>query len=63
MKKVENKTTLYTIREGAKLVDGLSEKLIRKMVKDGKIKCVMAGKKALMTENALFSALGIETEK
>jgi excisionase family DNA binding protein len=52
----ENKKRLFTIREAAKVVDGLTEYRIRQMCREGKIRFLKAGKKILIGEEALLQA-------
>ncbi len=51
------KVTMLTIKEAARLVDGLSEYRIRMMCKSGQIPCIMAGKKYLINKDKLFEFL------
>ena len=51
------KVTMLTIKEAARLVDGLSEYRIRMMCKSGQIPCIMAGKKYLINKDNLFEFL------
>jgi hypothetical protein len=53
------KPKFYTVREAADLVDGVSDKLIRKMCKEGKIVCLESGNRFLMTIDALYRGLNI----
>ena len=43
---------ILTIKEAAKLIEGLTEYRIRQMVKSGQFPCFMAGKKYLIDEQA-----------
>ena len=52
---------ILTIKEAAKLIDGLTEYRIRQMCKSGQLPCFMAGKKYLIDEQALFKAVFGET--
>jgi excisionase family DNA binding protein len=47
------KVKLLTIKEAARLVDGLTEYRIRQLCISGKLPCFKAGKKYLINENAL----------
>jgi hypothetical protein len=51
------KPKLYTIKEAAELIDGLTAWRIRKMCQSGKINCFMADSKYMFTEDALFKAV------
>ena len=48
---------ILTIKEAAKLIDGLTEYRIRQMCKSGQLPCFMAGKKYLIDEQALYRAV------
>ena len=48
---------MLTIKEAAKLVEGLTEYRIRTMCKSGQIPCIMAGKKYLINKDKLFEFL------
>ena len=48
------KVKLLTIKEAARLVDGLTEYRIRQLCLSGKLPCFKAGKKYLINENSLF---------
>jgi len=57
MNKTNNKTTkvkLLTIKEAAKLIEGLTEYRIRQLCLSGELPCFKAGKKYLINENALL---------
>jgi len=51
------KAKLLTIKEAARLVDGLTEYRIRQLCLSGKLPCFKAGKKYLINENALVRLL------
>jgi len=53
-----NKPTMLTIKEAAKIVDGLSEYRIRQMCITGELKHVKAGKKYLINQKTLLAAIG-----
>ena len=53
----EPKVKLLTIKEAARLVEGLTEYRIRQLCIAGKLPCFKAGKKYLINENALFKFL------
>jgi len=55
---VNNKPKLLTIREAAKMIDGLTEFRIRQMCVSGAIPCFKAGRKYLIREQNLFRAAG-----
>lgn len=48
---------ILTIKEAAKLIDGLTEYRVRQMCKSGQLPCFMAGKKYLIDEQALYKAV------
>ena len=48
---------ILTIKEAAKLIEGLTEYRIRQMCKSGQLPCFMAGKKYLIDEQALYKAV------
>ncbi|MBP3855177.1 MAG: helix-turn-helix domain-containing protein [Ruminiclostridium sp.] len=52
-----NMRRILTIKEAAKLIDGLTEYRIRQMCKSGQLPCFMAGKKYLIDEQALYTAV------
>ena len=54
MKENEPKVKLLTIKEAARLIEGLTEYRIRQLCLSGKLPCFKAGKKYLINENALF---------
>ena len=41
---------MYSIKEAAKLIGGISEYRIREMCKDGSLPCLRAGKKFMISE-------------
>lgn len=41
---------MYSIKEAAKLIGGISEYRIREMCKDGSLPCLKAGKKYMVSE-------------
>jgi len=51
------KPKIYTISEAAQLIDGLSESCIRRMCQRGEIACFKAGRKYLISKQALFNAV------
>ena len=51
------KRKVLTIKEAAKLIDGLTEYRIRQMCISGQLNCFMAGKKYLIPEEALMKAV------
>ena len=53
----ENKITMLTIKEAAKLVDGLTEYRVRQMCIHKQIPCIMAGKKYLINKDILLRYL------
>lgn len=48
---------VLTIKEAAKLIDGLTEYRIRQMCISGQLHCFMAGKKYLIAEENLYKAV------
>ena len=48
---------LLTIKEAAQLIEGLTEYRIRQMCKSGQLPCFMAGKKYLISEEALYAVI------
>jgi len=56
------KPKVYTIAEAAQLVDGLTESCIRRMCRSGEIACFKAGKKYLISKQALYKAVFGESE-
>lgn len=54
---MQNKVVMLTIKEAAKLVDGLSEYRIRQLCINKQIPFVKAGKKYLINQDVLFSYL------
>ena len=48
---------VLTIKEAAKLIDGLTEYRIRQMCISGQLPCFMAGKKYLIAEENLYKAV------
>ena len=51
------KKKMLTIKEAAKLIDGLTEYRIRQMCISGQLPCFMAGKKYLISEEALMKTV------
>ena len=51
------KKTMFTIKEAAQLIEGLTEYRIRQMCISGQLPCFMAGKKYLISEEALMKAV------
>ena len=51
------KKKVLTIKEAAQLIDGLTEYRIRQMCKSGQLPCFMAGKKYLISEEALYAVV------
>ena len=48
---------VLTIKEAAKLIDGLTEYRIRQMCISGQLPCFMAGKKYMIAEENLYKAV------
>ena len=44
---------MYSIKEAAELIGGISEYRIREMCKNGSLPCLMAGKKFMISESNL----------
>ncbi len=56
------KRRLLTIREAAKIIDGLTEYRIRQMCRSGQLPSFKAGNRTLITEESLFKVVfGEET--
>lgn len=51
------KRRVLTIKEAAKLIDGLTEYRIRQMCISGQLPCFMAGKKYLIAEENLYKVV------
>ena len=51
------KRRVLTIKEAANLIDGLSEYRIRIMCMSGQLPCFMAGRKYLISEEALMKTV------
>jgi excisionase family DNA binding protein len=52
-----NTRRVLTIKEAAQLIEGLTEYRIRQMCISGQLPCFMAGKKYLISEEALMKAV------
>ena len=48
---------ILTIKEAAKLIEGLTEYRIRQMCKTGELRAFKAGRKMLIAENDLYKAV------
>ena len=48
---------VMTVKEAAALIDGLSEYRLRQMCLSGQIDCIKAGRKILVTEEAVLRAV------
>ena len=48
---------LYTISEAAAMIDGLTEYRVRQMCRNGELHCFKAGRKYLISEDALMRAV------
>ena len=53
-KEFETDIKLFTIREAARLVKGLTEYRIRQLCLSGELPCIKAGNKHLINEQALI---------
>lgn len=53
----DTKRKVLTIKEAAKLIDGLTEYRIRQMCISGQLPCFMAGKKYLIAEENLYKVV------
>lgn len=51
------KRKLLTIREAAKIIEGLTEYRIRQMCRNGQLPSFKAGNRTLITEENLFKAV------
>ena len=56
-KKTEAEVKMLTIKEAAALVDGLTEYRVRQMCRNGELHCFKAGRKYLISEDALMRAV------
>lgn len=54
------KEKLFTVKEAAKLIDGLTEYRIRQMCKNGQLDCFKVGNKLLISEESLYEAVHIK---
>lgn len=54
------KEKLFTVKEAAKLIDGLTEYRIRQMCKNGQLDYFKAGNKLLISEESLYEAVHIK---
>ena len=54
---ITNKPTMLTIKEAAKLVQGLTEYRVRELCKSGELPCFRAGKKYLINKEILHKFL------
>ena len=57
---ITNKPTMLTIKESAKLVQGLTEYRVRELCKSGELPCIMADKKYLINKDTLYKFLSGE---
>ena len=57
------KMKLMTVKEAAELVDGLTEYRLRQMCLTGQVASIRAGRKILLTEEALIKAIYGEQSK
>ena len=48
---------LYTISEAAAMIDGLTEYRVRQMCRSGELHCFKAGRKYLISKDALMRAV------
>lgn len=48
---------VMTVKEAAALIDGLSEYRLRQMCLSGQVDCIKAGRKILVTEEAVLRAV------
>ena len=53
----DTKRKVLTIKEAAKLIDGLTEYRIRQISISGQLPCFMAGKKYLIAEENLYEVV------
>ncbi len=51
------KKRLLTIKEAAKLIDGITEYRVRQMCKSGQLRCFKAGRKYLINADALYQTV------
>ena len=59
---ITNKPTMLTIKEAAKLVQGLTEYRVRELCKTGELPCFKAGKKYLINKDILYKFLSGELD-
>lgn len=59
---MQEKPTMLTLKEAAKLIDGLTEYRIKMMCLDGTLKHIKAGKKYLVNKNTLLNAIGEKSD-
>ncbi len=57
------KKRVFTIKEAAELIEGITVFRIRQMCISGQLPCFMAGHKYLISEDALYKAVFGECEK
>ena len=56
----QTKPKMLTLREAAKLIDGVCESRIRRYCKDGELRHVKAGNKYLISERTLLDFFGCQ---
>ncbi len=54
---INTRKRLLTIKEAAKLIDGITEYRVRQMCKSGQLRCFKAGRKYLINADALYNAV------
>ncbi len=54
---INTRKRLLTIKEAAKLIDGITEYRVRQMCKSGQLRCFKAGRKYLISADALYNAV------
>ncbi len=52
---MEDKLRLLTIKQAAKIIDGLTEFRIRQLCRSGELPCFKSGRKYLIDEKALIA--------
>ena len=53
----ESKAKVYTIKQAATVIEGLTEYRIRQLCRSGELPCIKAGRKYLVSEYALLNLI------
>ena len=59
MNENEKRIKLLTIKQSAKIIDGLTEYRIRQLCRSGAMPCIKAGKKYLVNEKTLIEFISM----